>query len=65
MVIDLSDPLSCEKLRREVFAALIDACSPSSSPHQARLTVARDYDLSYEQIAAIEREGLENEWEPA
>ena len=65
MVIELTDVLACEKLRREVFAALVDACSPSSSPHQARLTVAHDYDLSYEQIAAIEREGIENEWEPA
>jgi hypothetical protein len=53
-----------EVLRREVFTALIDSFSPDCSPHQARLDVAVRYGLSYADIAIIEWEGIENEWEP-
>jgi hypothetical protein len=53
-----------EVFRKEVFAALIDAFSPDCSPHQARIDVASQYGLSYADIAIIEWEGIENEWDP-
>jgi hypothetical protein len=53
-----------EEFRREVFAALIDAFSPDSSPHQSRIDVAHQYDLNYAQVSAIEQQGVEEEWEP-
>jgi hypothetical protein len=53
-----------EIFRREVFGALIDSFSPDCSPHQARVEVAIQYGLSYADIAIIEWEGIENEWEP-
>jgi hypothetical protein len=55
---------STEQTRREVFAALIDAFSPESSPHQSRIDVANEYGLTYAQVAAIEWQGIEEEWEP-
>jgi hypothetical protein len=53
-----------EVFRKEVFAALIDAFGPDCSPHQARVDVATQYGLSCADVAAIEWEGIENEWEP-
>lgn len=53
-----------EQFRREVFTTLIDAFSPDSSPHQSRVDVAQQYDLSYAKVSAIERQGIEEEWEP-
>jgi hypothetical protein len=53
-----------EVFRQEVFAALIDAFGPDCSPHQARIDVAELYGLSYADVAIIEWEGIENEWEP-
>lgn len=57
-------PITSEEFRREVFAALGDRFGPDSSPHQSRLEVAREYGLSYAQVAEIEHEGIEGDWEP-
>jgi hypothetical protein len=64
MVIEQTEAVLFEKMRREVYAALVDGCGPCTSPHRSRINVAGDYGLTYEQVAAIEREGIEKDWEP-
>jgi hypothetical protein len=53
-----------EERRRFIFAALVAAQDEGQGVATSRESVAERYELSAEQVLAIEREGLQNQWPP-
>jgi hypothetical protein len=50
--------------RREIFAALVLAQDEGAPVHASRALVAGRFDVSEDQVRAIEREGLDRRWPP-
>jgi len=53
-----------ESRRREIFAALVAAQDAGAPVTRSRSEVADQFDLTREEVVAIEREGLDNDWPP-
>jgi len=53
-----------EKLRREVFRALVEAQDAGSSVLQSRADVARHFRIPTYEVRRIECEGVDKEWPP-
>jgi hypothetical protein len=53
-----------EQRRKEIFAALVAAQDRGVPVAQSRQEVAAEYRVTAEQLAEIERDGMENEWPP-
>jgi hypothetical protein len=53
-----------ERLRREVFRALVEAQDAGSSVLQSRADVARHYRIAAHEVRRIEGEGIDKEWPP-
>jgi len=51
-----------EDQRREVFAALVGAQDRGVPVAQSRSQVADQFGMTRDQVAAIESEGVDNEW---
>jgi len=60
---DASDLLTDDR-RREIFAALVAAQDDGTPVARSRTDVASRFGVSREAVAAIEREGMDNEWPP-
>jgi hypothetical protein len=50
--------------RREIFAALVGAQDRGEAVAQSRREVAAHFRITPQQLAEIEREGMENDWPP-
>ena len=53
-----------ESRRRAIFATLVNSQDKGASVRQSRRLAAAGFNLSWEQVLAIEREGLFNVWPP-
>jgi hypothetical protein len=53
-----------EDRRREAFAALVAAQDGGKSVADSRREVAAQFGVSIQEMAQIEREGMDNEWPP-
>jgi len=53
-----------ENRRREIFAALVAAQDAGVPVARSRAEVADRFDLTPDEVTAIEREGLDNDWPP-
>jgi hypothetical protein len=50
--------------RQEVFRVVVEAQDRGETVAASRTAAARQFSLTEEQVKAIEREGLANEWPP-
>lgn len=57
------DPLP-EQLRREIFAALVDAQDAGVDVPESRKAVADRFGVSEQDVRNIEREGSDKDWPP-
>jgi hypothetical protein len=53
-----------EPIRKEIFSALVDAQDQEMPVVESRREIARRFDITDEELRAIEREGLDNDWPP-
>ena len=53
-----------EERRKEIFAALVGAQDRGVTVAQSRREVADRFGVTPDQVAEIEREGMDNEWPP-
>jgi hypothetical protein len=53
-----------ELIRKEIFAALVEAQDQEMPVAESRREIARRFGISDEVLRAIEREGLDNGWPP-
>jgi len=53
-----------ERLRREVFRALVEAQDAGSSVLQSRADVARHFRIPAYEVRRIEGEGIDKDWPP-
>ena len=53
-----------ELVRKEIFSALVEAQDQEMPVAQSRREIARRFSISEEELRAIEREGLDNNWPP-
>jgi hypothetical protein len=53
-----------ESVRRAVFAAVVDAQDKGASVPVSRAAAAARFELRPEDVALIEREGLDGQWPP-
>jgi hypothetical protein len=53
-----------ENLRREVFAALVAAQDGGRTVSDSRREVAARFGVSTQELAQIEREGMDKDWPP-
>lgn len=53
-----------DERRREIFAALVEAQDSGVAVAQSRRDIASRFGINAEDVAAIEREGMEQEWPP-
>ena len=53
-----------ESVRRAVFAAVVDAQDKGASVAVSRAAAAARFELRPEDVARIEREGLDGQWPP-
>jgi len=53
-----------EETRREIFLALVAAQDKKVPVRHSRDKVASQFGVSYQQVKAIEEEGLDNDWPP-
>jgi len=60
---DTIDRLTDDR-RREIFAALVAAQDEGVPVARSRDQVAARYGVTRDVVAAIEREGMDNEWPP-
>jgi hypothetical protein len=58
-----TDALS-EERRKEIFAALVGAQDRGVPVAQSRREVADRFGVTPDQVAEIERDGMDNEWPP-
>jgi predicted Zn-dependent protease with MMP-like domain len=59
----MPDRLS-EALRKEIFAALVEAQDQEMRVAESRHEIARRYGISEDDLREIERQGLDNDWPP-
>jgi hypothetical protein len=62
-MVETSDSLP-EERRREAFAALVEAQDRGDTVAESRRKVATRFGVSPQEIARIEREGMDNDWPP-
>lgn len=60
---DSPNPLTDDR-RREIFAALVAAQDEGIPVARSRTQVADRFGITRETVAAIEREGMDNDWPP-
>ena len=60
----MSDATIPEPVRREVFAAVVEAQDGGSNVADSRVQVAERFGLTEAAVRAIEREGLDAGWPP-
>jgi hypothetical protein len=60
----MADEAIPEEVRREVFAALVEAQDLGDSVSESRAAIARRFNLSEQDVRMIEREGLDALWPP-
>ncbi len=53
-----------EPVRKEIFLAVVEAQDREMTVPESRRAVAERFGVSEAQVAAIEREGLDNGWPP-
>jgi hypothetical protein len=53
-----------ESRRRAIFATVVNSQDKGASVRQSRRLAAARFDVSWDQVIAIEREGLINCWSP-
>jgi len=53
-----------EDRRREIFAALVAAQDAGVPVERSRAQISDQFDVSREEIAIIEREGIDHGWPP-
>jgi len=53
-----------EERRREIFAALVEAQDSGVAVAQSRRDIASRFGINPDDVSAIEREGMEQEWPP-
>ena len=53
-----------ENLRKEIFAAVVQAEDSGERPSDARRLVAKEYGISVELLREIEEEGIDKTWPP-
>jgi DNA invertase Pin-like site-specific DNA recombinase len=53
-----------DELRKAVFLALVEAQDKGAGVVKSRRAVAKQFDISVDQVSKIEKEGLEKEWPP-
>jgi hypothetical protein len=53
-----------EPVRKEIFSALVEAQDQEMPVIESRREIARRFGISDEELRAIEREGLDNDWPP-
>ena len=53
-----------EDRKREVFAALVAAQDRGAGVAQSRKDMAERFGITREQVADVEREGMDHEWPP-
>lgn len=56
-------PLTVDQ-RRAIFKAVVDAQDSGAGVAASRTTVARQYEVTEDQVRDIEREGMANQWPP-
>ena len=61
---DVSDRTLSLTQRREVFYRLVDLQDQGVAAESAKAFVAGQYEVALVVLAAIEQEGLENDWPP-
>jgi hypothetical protein len=62
-MLDATDTMTDDR-RREIFAALVAAQDDGMPVARSRTEVAARFGVTREAVAAIEREGMDNEWPP-
>ena len=60
----MADPTLPEPLRREVFAAVVEAQDGGANVAESRVQVAEKFSLTETAVRTIEREGLDAGWPP-
>jgi hypothetical protein len=58
------DPDLPETDRKNMFAALVVAQDEGIAVPSSRELIARRFEVTVEQVRAVEREGLERQWPP-
>jgi hypothetical protein len=58
------EPNLSEPVRKEIFSALVEAQDQEMPVVESRREIARRFGISDEELRAIEREGLDNDWPP-
>lgn len=53
-----------EPVRREIFAALVEAQDQEMPVAESRREIASRFGITDELLRSIEREGLDNDWPP-
>src|SRR4051812_216137 len=53
-----------EDLRHQIFAAIVEAQDAGASVPDSRALVAARHGITVEQVKAVERQGLDEEWLP-
>jgi len=53
-----------EPHRKEIFLALVEAQDQEMSVAESRKAIAERFGITEKQVVLIEREGLDNEWQP-
>ncbi len=53
-----------EPQRKEIFLALVEAQDQEMPVAESRKAIAERFGITEDQVAVIEREGLDNEWPP-
>jgi hypothetical protein len=53
-----------ERLRKEIFSALVEAQDKKMTVAASRKEVGKRFSLSEHQVRLIEREGLDKKWPP-
>ena len=58
------DETMTEDRRKAIFLALVEAQDQGKTVAESRAEASRQFDVTEDQVRAIEREGLDNEWPP-
>lgn len=53
-----------ENVRKTIFEAVVEATDKGEHILEARANIAKQYDLTSEEVHAIEEEGIEKCWPP-
>ncbi len=53
-----------EERRRAIFKTLVETQDSGLSPPKSRAEVAKQFEITENQVRRVEQEGLEKEWPP-